>query len=161
MAERGKYQTRQKEVIADYFRGRPDACMTAEEVYSALGADVGMTTVYRAVSRLCEENFLRRYAPQNAGDAALYQLNPCRESHLHIRCVDCGTLAHLRCDVVRDFTQHLLGHHGFVLDESQTVLYGRCEKCEANRQKQNEADSAVAANGSSDGSAANADAKPR
>jgi len=136
MADRGKYQTKQKEVIADYFRERPDACVTAEEVYSALGADVGMTTVYRAVARLCDEGFLRRYAPQATGDASLYQLNPCQDTHLHIRCVDCGKLAHLHCDVVHDFTNHLLGHHGFILDECQTILYGRCESCEAKRKQE-------------------------
>lgn len=137
MAERGKYQTKQKEVIADYFRERPEACLTAEEVYTALGADVGMTTVYRAVARLCDEGFLRRYAPQTTGDASLYQFNPCQDTHLHIRCVDCGKLAHLHCDVVHNFTAHLLGHHGFVLDECQTILYGRCENCEAKRTAQN------------------------
>ena len=133
MAERGQYQTKQKEVIAAYFRGKPDACTTAEDVYAALGADVGMTTVYRAVARLCDEGYLRRYVPQNVGDAAMYQLNPCRESHLHIRCMDCGEIAHLHCDVTKQFTQHLLGQHGFVLDEGLTILYGRCKRCEAKR----------------------------
>ena len=135
MAERGKYQTKQKEVIAEYFQANPDACLTAEAVYSALGADVGMTTVYRAVSRLCEEGFLRRYAPKGAGEAALYQLNPCSECHMHIRCVDCGALSHLHCEVVRGFSSHLLEHHGFVLDECQTILYGRCARCEQARKR--------------------------
>lgn len=138
MTERGKYQTKQKEMVAEYFANRPDACVTAEDVYTALGAGVGMTTVYRAVSRLCDEGFLRRYAPQVAGDASLYQLNPCQESHLHIRCVDCGKLAHLHCEVVHDFTRHLLGNHGFVLDEGQTILYGHCEECEKRARKARE-----------------------
>ncbi len=133
MGERGKYQTKQKEVIADFFRARPDECLTAEAVYGALGADVGMTTVYRAVARLCEEGFLRRFMPRAAGDAALYQLNRCAEHHMHIRCVDCGTLAHLHCGEVEAFGAHLFEHHGFVLDECQTVLYGRCAQCEAAR----------------------------
>ena len=133
MAERGKYQTRQQEEIAEYFRERPEDCVTAEAVYSALGAKVGMTTVYRAVSRLCEEGVLRRYAAKTAGEPSLYQFNPCRESHLHIRCVDCGVLEHLRCDVVKTFSDHLQQHHGFVLDEGQTMLYGRCSACEHRR----------------------------
>ncbi len=133
MATRGAYQTKQKEVIVDYFRAHPDACVTAEEIHAELGADVGMTTVYRAVTRLCEEGVLRRYMPQNAGGAALYQLNPCEGSHMHIRCVDCGEMEHLRCDVMNDFSRHLLGKHGFLLDEGKTMLYGRCEKCEEKR----------------------------
>lgn len=133
MGERGRYQTRQKEEIADFFRARPEQCVSAEEVHAALESNVGMTTVYRAVARLCEEGFLRRYAPQSTGEASLYQLNPCRESHLHIRCLDCGALAHLSCDVAHGFSDHLMHHHGFMLDEGQTVLYGRCQACAARR----------------------------
>jgi Fur family transcriptional regulator, ferric uptake regulator len=136
MATRGAYQTKQKEVIADYFRAHPEDCVTAEAVYAALDARVGMTTVYRAVTRLCSEGVLRKYAGQSAGEAAMYQYSPCRESHLHIRCLDCGALAHLRCDVIGDFTQHLRGQHGFELDEGQTVLYGHCEQCAAKREPQ-------------------------
>lgn len=133
MSERGRYQTKQKEAIAAFFQDRQDACLSAEAVYAALGSDVGMTTVYRAVARLCEEGYLRRYAPQTAGEPALYQYNPCSEKHMHIRCVDCGTLAHLHCDEVHAFTSHLLERHGFVLDECKTVLYGRCAACEGAR----------------------------
>lgn len=133
MTERGRYQTKQKEAIAAFFLDRPEACLSAEAVYAALGNGVGMTTVYRAVSRLCEEGYLRRYAPQTAGEPALYQYNPCSEKHMHIRCVECGTLAHLRCDEVHAFASHLLERHGFVLDECQTVLYGLCAACEAAR----------------------------
>ena len=134
MGERGQYQTKQKEEIAEYFRKHPGVCMTAETVFSDLGAKVGMTTVYRALARLSEEGFLRRYATQSAGDAAMYQLNPCQENHLHIRCVDCGKLAHLHCDEVQIFAEHLLDHHGFTLDECQTILYGRCRDCAAKRE---------------------------
>ncbi len=135
MGERGTYQTKQKEIIADYFRARPDECLTAEAVHNAVGADVGMTTVYRAVARLCEEGYLRRFAPRTPGDAALYRFNRSEEHHMHIRCVDCGTLAHLHCDEVEAFGGHLLKKHGFMLDECLTVLYGRCEKCAAVWQK--------------------------
>ncbi len=133
MTERGRYQTKQKEAIAAFFQARPEACLSADAVYAALGNGVGMTTVYRAVARLCEEGFLRRYVPQTVGEPALYQYNPCGEKHMHIRCVDCGTLSHLRCDEVHAFTSHLLERHGFVLDECQTVLYGRCAACETAR----------------------------
>ena len=138
MAERGKYQTKQQEAITAYFRQSPEQCVTVETLYAQLGAKIGMTTMYRAVARLCEEGVLRKYAPQSTGEAALYQYNPCRESHLHIRCVDCGRLVHLHCEEVHEFGQHLLEHHGFVLDEGQTILYGRCETCEKRRRAQKE-----------------------
>ena len=83
----------------------------------------------RAISRLCQAGRLRRYAPHESGEAARYQHNPCTESHLHIRCIHCGALAHLHCDEAEAFARHLGQHHGFTLDERQTILYGVCQAC--------------------------------
>ncbi len=132
MPERGAYQTRQQEAVASLFSKNQDTCLTAEEAYAALlseGMDVGKTTVYRVITKLCERGVLRRYAPRERGEAASYQHNPCAQSHMHIRCVSCGALAHLHCDEVEAFAAHLKGHHGFTLDEGQTILYGMCENC--------------------------------
>ena len=118
--------------VCALFASRPQECLTVEEAYQALfkaGSDVSKTTVYRAISRLCQTGRLRRYAPHESGEAARYQHSPCTQSHLHIRCVDCGALAHLHCDEAEAFARHLGQHHGFTLDESQTVLYGLCEAC--------------------------------
>ncbi len=137
MKERGKYQTRQQEAVAAFLRAAPSGCLTAEEVHarlSASGLDVGKTTVYRAMTRLCEEGKLRRYAPSGTGEAAQYQWNPCEHDHLHIRCLGCGLLEHLSCDEVGEFCRHILSHHGFELDEGQTILYGRCKRCAEERE---------------------------
>lgn len=140
MSTRGTYQTRQQEAVGRLFSKRSDACLTADEAYRALvenGMDVGKTTVYRAITRLCQTGILRRYAPQMSGEAARYQYSPCTESHLHIRCVHCGALAHLHCDEVNAFAEHLNLHHGFTLDEGQTILYGCCENCRAEQKRGN------------------------
>lgn len=132
MNSRGHYQTRQQEAVEAWFQAHPDACVDAEEIYQALldgGEKLGKTTVYRAVTRLCETGRLRRYIAEERGGSALYQYNPCRESHLHIRCVYCGALEHLHCEEAEAFCGHLKEHHGFTLDESQTMLYGCCEAC--------------------------------
>ena len=132
MSQRGTYQTRQQEAIEALFSAREQDCLTAEEVHQALmesGMDIGKTTVYRAITRLCQTGRLRKYIAHDSGGAARFQYNPCRESHLHIRCIQCGALAHLHCDEVESFSRHLTHHHGFTLDEGQTILYGFCENC--------------------------------
>ncbi|MBP3648230.1 MAG: transcriptional repressor [Clostridia bacterium] len=130
--QRGNYQTRQQEAVAALFERSPEACMTADEAYRKLldtGMDVGKTTVYRAMTKLCDAGVLRRYAPQSSSEAAQYQYNPCRESHLHIRCASCGAMEHLHCDEVEAFAAHIRAHHGFQLDEGRTLLCGLCESC--------------------------------
>lgn len=132
MASRGSYQTRRQEAVAALFEARPDECLTAEEAYEALtagGMVVGKTTVYRAIARLCDAGALRRYAAHDQREAASYQHNPCREGHLHIRCIRCGALGHLSCGEAEAFAAHLEAEHGFVLDAGQTLLYGCCAAC--------------------------------
>lgn len=63
MPQRGTYQTRQQEAVCALFASRPEDCLTAEEAYQALfkaGSDVSKTTVYRAISRLCQTGRLDR-----------------------------------------------------------------------------------------------------
>ncbi len=132
MLERGRYKTKQQEAILAFFEAGRDRCFTAEEAHAHLGEsgmDVGKTTVYRAITRLCEEGVLRRYTPAESGDAACYQFNSCQDRHLHIRCRGCGELAHMDCEAVEGFCRHIASHHGFQLDEGQTVLVGLCQQC--------------------------------
>ncbi|MEG0125747.1 MAG: transcriptional repressor [Clostridia bacterium] len=132
MGERKTYQTKQQEAVSSLFAQRAEECLTPEEAYLSItqgGMDVGKTTVYRAIARLCEAGALRRYAPHESGESARYQYNPCLRSHLHIRCIYCGALEHLHCEEVEAFASHLYQHHGFTLDEGQTILYGCCNAC--------------------------------
>jgi Fur family ferric uptake transcriptional regulator len=136
--QRGSYQTRQQEAVTELFEQMQAQCLTAEEAYRLLlekGMDVGKTTVYRAITKLCEQGILRRYAPQSSSEAARYQYNHCRESHLHIRCASCGAMEHLHCDDVEAFAAHIRAHHGFVLDEGRTMLCGLCEACASQRER--------------------------
>lgn len=135
MSQRGNYQTRQQEAVETLFAKRPEECLSAEEAYQELsqaGFDIGKTTIYRVISRLCQTGRLRKYAAHTSGESARFQYNPCQHSHLHIRCVHCGALAHLHCEEVEAFSHHLSSHHGFTLDEGQTILYGCCQQCRQN-----------------------------
>ena len=129
---RGNYQSRRVEAVENCFAKRPEACLAVEDVYRLLQEEqvqLGKTTVYRAIARLCEEGVLRRYASGEHDGAALYQYTPCAHAHLHIRCLKCGKIGHLDCDEVESFTAHLQGEHGFRLDDGQSMLYGVCKEC--------------------------------
>ena len=126
------YQTRQQDAVAAFFMSKPEDCFTAEDVYRALcDEDIGKTTVYRAITRLCDSGELRRYSSD--GGAASYQYNRCMSSHMHMRCTGCGKVFHLHCEDAHLFGQHLLDCHGFILDEGQTILYGKCADCAASK----------------------------
>lgn len=143
MQERGHYKTKQQDAVQGFFAERPERCFTVDEVHAhlaGLGMDVGKTTVYRAITRLCEESALRRYAFSGRGEASCYQHNACKDNHLHIRCEGCGELAHMDCQEVEEFCRHIASHHGFQLSEGKTVLVGLCQECAHKKQTSHPSD---------------------
>lgn len=122
----------------EYFRGNPDGCATAEEIYIYLmnkGQRIGKATVYRCLDRLLESRVITKFISES-GDCAMYQLidesNGCCR-HFHLKCTECGCIIHMDCDFMEEFETHISQHHSFKVDNVRTVIYGVCEKCAAGR----------------------------
>lgn len=121
------YQTHQRLALLDFFDSGAGREFTIEEIIDGLGKDApGKSTVYRLVKKLEEEGILRRITREGSNKAA-YQLSgtDCCAEHLHIKCVDCGLLVHLD-HAAQD---ELARTTGFVIDDSRSMLYGKCARC--------------------------------
>ena len=143
---RGEYQTKQRGAVLGALAACGDSPATAEQVCFRLrqsGEGVGRTTVYRTLAKLCAEGVVCKCASPEPSGGALYQLRTCAESHLHIRCVDCGAVLHLHCDEARAFGAHIEREHGFRLMEERSVLYGYCAECAAARREKSAAEGAT------------------
>lgn len=130
----GRYNTAAREAIVAFFCSNPDRQFTADAVFDAISVLLckapGKSTVYRLLSKLCEEGLLRRFRD---GDESVirYQLirgDGC-EHHLHMKCTECGVVYHLECERSHDLLGHLLDEHGFRINSGISMLYGECEKC--------------------------------
>ena len=128
------YQTKPRRQLLSFLAEYPDKSFTAEEITSALserhGTDApGKSTVYRLVSKLLQEQALRRFEPEE-GHRSYYQLAGCNgHPHLHLKCTDCGRLIHMKESVSAQLRREILQNSGFALDEHQTILFGRCNAC--------------------------------
>ncbi len=121
------YNTKQRSAVLSVFEENADAQFTIDELMASLGEDApGKSTVYRLVKKLEEEGTLRRFTREGTSKA-VYQLagTHCCSEHLHIKCVDCGLLIHLDHDAQDELTKST----GFVIDDSLSMLYGRCADC--------------------------------
>ena len=137
MQRRGGYQTKQKTEILRFFETHPSAHLSAAELVQMLaenGTPIGAATVYRTLIRLENEGRVRRYTLDERGGACWQfagvqsEKQQCH-AHFHLKCIECGALLHVDCEYLRDIGEHILKHHGFVVDHSRTVLYGLCEEC--------------------------------
>lgn len=125
-----KYKTKQRDEILGFFRENADGCFTAREVIEKVRA--GEATVFRTLSALVDEGVLKRFTGDSSrGGAAHYQYNMCTESepHIHLKCEDCGRLIHMDCGFMNNIVSHFRADHGFAVDCTRTVIYGRCEAC--------------------------------
>ncbi len=126
------YNTKQSKLVYDFLENNPHKHFSAEEVYFSLisnGNNIGRTTVYRQLDKLCEEEKVRKFF-SGENNACCYQLESedCH-NHYHLKCSSCGTLIHTECDFLDKLSSHIFNDHQFKIDGSKTILYGTCQNC--------------------------------
>ena len=114
-------------------RDNPDRQFSINDISDMFSESIGKSTVYREVSRLVEEGFVRKYPDSDGYFWYQYAGEHCHE-HFHLRCISCGRIVHLDCHLMNDVCRHINSEHDFEIDMSRTVLYGVCGKCKANRE---------------------------
>lgn len=130
-----KYNTAAREAIVAFFSENPDRQYTTEQVFENItNAECpkapGKSTVYRLISKLWQEGYLRRFRDGNDSNY-LYQYacgGGCEE-HLHMKCTVCGKVYHLECEKSEDLMGHVLCEHGFKINGGISMLYGQCSDC--------------------------------
>ena len=136
MKREAGYNTKQKEKLVDFLINNKDKHTTVQEISAYLsteGSPLGTATIYRQLDKLVESGVVRKFVIDGK-TCACYQYieneHECRE-HFHLKCISCGKLIHLNCDHLMSINKHIEEHHGFIIDPSQTVFYGRCADCSA------------------------------
>ncbi len=139
MATKPNYRTKQREQLLDYMKTVPGEHITVGDVCDYLhrqGVSIGQTTVYRQMERMVDEGLVQKYVI-DINSPACFAYIP-EDDHFkegicfHCKCEKCGKLIHMNCEALGDIKEHLMEHHGFVLDPRRTVFYGVCEDCRAN-----------------------------
>ena len=119
------YQTRQGALILQTMQNLAGP-VTAEALCAILREQrVSKATVYRHLERLTAAGQLRRSSPAEGAAACHHDCH----LHPHMVCECCGRLFHLDCSQLEALSEHILEHHGFLLDYKNTILYGVCAAC--------------------------------
>ena len=126
-----KYSTRQRDLLLSYLEAHADEQMSIQKIASDLEEQkVSSSAVYRNLFELEKENRVKRCIRDNSREV-LYQyidLPECRSS-LHLMCRVCGRMFHLEPEQTNKLVEHVEKAQGFVIDKSETILYGVCKDC--------------------------------
>jgi Fur family ferric uptake transcriptional regulator len=107
-----------------------DSHLTAEELserVTAIDPTINLASVYRSLS-LFEELDLVRQSHLGGELAARWELaHP--DEHFHLVCRDCGFVDHHQGTLVQSVREHLSDGHGFLADQVELIVTGRCATC--------------------------------
>lgn len=126
---RNKYNTEQRNLIENYLSENEDKFVSSKDILEYMekhNYEIGLTTIYRTLSMLEEENKVRTEIREHT-KYYQYISNECSE-HFHLKCKKCGKMQHLDCEEFEHVSEHILEEHHFALDHN-TIIYGICEKC--------------------------------
>ncbi|MBE6856004.1 MAG: transcriptional repressor [Ruminococcus sp.] len=134
-----EYKTKQKENLIAFLIKNKDRHTNVQEISSYLaqeGSPVGTATIYRQLEKLVERGIVRKYVLDGKTGACFQYIgdNSCHE-HFHLKCVCCGQLIHIDCDFLSGVNKHIFEHHGFTVNSTQTVFYGKCSECSGSEEE--------------------------
>ena len=124
------YQTNHQKLILEFFENHKAEAFTAQALIEQFQDQINKATVYRKL-HLLEENKLVRKSYNIAKKSYEYQYAQDCENHLHLVCKQCGKIVHLKCEEMSSFVSHLSNHHGFLIDQASTMIFGVCEGCKS------------------------------
>ena len=129
-----KYMTKQRKALLAFLEQHADEELSAKIIESELGGmGVSISAVYRNLSDLEKEGKVRRVS--KSGSREVYYLytdaHECREC-LHLSCKKCGKTYHMNAECADMLINNLARSDEFIIDKSETVLYGVCKDCKNN-----------------------------
>lgn len=131
-----KYNTSQKEKLIEFLINNKEKHTNVQEIGAYLrseGTPLGTATIYRQLDSLVDSGIVRKFVIDGKTGACYQYIEnkeECHE-HFHLKCLSCGKLIHLECSQLMEISRHIAVNHGFEIDNSQTVFYGRCSECSA------------------------------
>lgn len=128
MSRSESYNTKQKNLILNIIKKQTKE-FTIKDIYEELKEEVGLTTIYRFVDKLIEENILTKNISKD--NTTYYQyLKECKEeNHFYLKCEKCGRMIHIDCDCIRNMSNHILKNHKFKANKENIIINGLCNKC--------------------------------
>lgn len=129
------YKTEGRERLISFLSSNPDMHFTAEEICVHVnGSLCCQSSLYRNLNNLCEDGYVRKFKSEGQ-NKSVYQYignGSCRD-HFHLKCLMCGCIMHLECDISEQMREHIEEHHGFMIDSGRSILYGYCKDCLAKK----------------------------
>lgn len=128
--QKGLKYTEQRELVLVILMNA-DGHLSAEEIYNEIkekypDSNVGIATVYRALSFLEEVNLITSLT--FGADGKKYESNA-KAHHDHLICTSCGKIVEFVDDEIEKRQDRIAKKNKFNITSHSMQLYGTCEDC--------------------------------
>lgn len=128
--QKGLKYTEQREIVLIILMNAEDH-LSAEEIYNEIkikyeNSNVGIATVYRALSFLEEVNLITSIT--FGSDGKKYESNA-KAHHDHLICTSCGTIVEFVDDEIEKRQDKIAKKNKFKITSHSMQLYGTCSEC--------------------------------
>ena len=122
------YNTKQRELILNTIKKQTKE-FTIKDIYKEVKKEAGLTTIYRLIDKLVNDNIIRKTLEKD--NKTYYQyLEKCEEeNHFYLKCDKCKNMQHIDCDCIKDLSNHILKNHKFKTNKENIIINGLCNKC--------------------------------
>ncbi len=132
--------TSQRRRIAEAFFNLPGH-HTLEEFYQhmhKLDSSIGQTTVYRTLKLLCAAGLASEI---HLNGVAHYEIVNEGAHHDHLMCINCGKIVEIYDPEIERMQKKVAAENNFTLLSHYHILYGLCQDCRENQDKDEQSDS--------------------
>lgn len=132
LRDEGYRLTPQRRLVWETLR-QADRHLTAEEIHERVSEtvpDFNVASVYRTLALLSELDLVKEV---RLGDGRGHWEVAHPDDEFHLVCGGCGSVSHHSGDLVAGVRAHLETGHGFVAEEVDLVVHGRCASCARRR----------------------------
>lgn len=126
--------TKQRELILNCLKQNSGKHLTIQEIENWInnaGEPVGTATIYRQLSKLLEQNVVRKFK-LDGQTSACYQYVENRSvccEHFHLICSKCSKTIHFQNEKLTRLFLEINKNNSFKIDFPKTIFYGTCENC--------------------------------
>lgn len=129
LKEKMEYKTQTRQQILDFMAENPDRIFKASELAQELPA-ISLSTIYRNLSRLEKAGIVQIVGAEENKELQYRYTGPSKcQAKMHLVCKVCGKFFHLDGPALKMLQLSVLRVKGFVLDQQQSVLLGKCAGC--------------------------------
>jgi Fe2+ or Zn2+ uptake regulation protein len=89
---------------------------------------LNLATIYRSLEVLEVLGLIKQ---TRIGDRGYYELADEGRDHYHLVCDQCGSTLHIEGDHMVPVLHHITDEHGFMVNNADLVVHGRCARCQS------------------------------